>query len=98
MVSDFYLIFLTALAIFGLYSIVKEVMLCFRAGDISALLIVVDGSDETMAYQSADYIKNLLADANVVVLTDKQNIGVDIETKTKDELMEYITNDLFTKN
>ena len=98
MVCDLYMIILTALAIFGLYSIAEEIVYCFNTSKMVDLLVILDGSDEIMAIQTVNYLQNLMINANVMVITDKKEVHNSIATITKEELIEYITNDLFTKN
>ena len=98
MVCDLYMIILTAFAIFGLYSIAEEIVYCFNASKMVDLLVILDGSDEIMAIQTVNYLQNLMINANVMVITDKKEVNNSIATITKEELIEYITNDLFTKN
>ena len=96
MVCDLYMIIFTALAIFGLYSIVEEIVYCFNASKIVGSLVILDGSDEVMAIKTVNYLQNLMINANVMVITDKKEVNNSIATITKEELIEYITNDLFT--
>ena len=98
MISDVYMIFITALAVFGLYCIAENIMMHIncRNGAKTVVLVVYDESKNV--YGTVDYLHNNIFNCNIMVVAEEENICPMAGCVTVEDLHQYITNDLFTKN
>ena len=99
MLSDIYMIILTAFAVFGLFCIAEEIITAIRLSDApkSVTVLLYDRHFDT--YNTVQYIHNTLYNNEIIMLSEDSNDICPLATTvTPDELHKYITNALFTKN
>ena len=98
MVSDVYMIFLTALALFGMYKIVEEFAVRYFLCNCAETMVLVLYSEGADVCATVNYLHNIFDESQIIVVAEKQISCPLVQTMTTEELLRFITNDLFTKN
>lgn len=99
MLSDIYMIILTAFAVFGLFCISEEIITAIRLSNAPKSITVLLYDRHFDTYNTVQYIHNTLHNNEIIMLSESSNdICPLAATVTPDELHKYITNALFTKN
>ena len=95
--SDVYMIFLTAFALFGAFSLIESVVMGIRYGKCSETITIIKYDNEIQVLNTVEYLHNTLYNNEIVIVSDKEEECVLAPTVTHEELYKYITNGLFTK-
>ncbi len=99
MVSDIYMIFLTAFAIFGIFSIMEDIVMYLSYRKSAKNVVIVFGGDnDATVYNTVQYLHNTLYNSYIIVVSEGNSLCEEARYMTKEELLKYIKNDLFTKN
>lgn len=100
MLFDVYMIILTSFAIFGLYTFIEMLSVAVSTIKMPTSITVMRYNRETAAQKKVSYLQNNVAN-NKIVFIDKDEKTVNVYTDTDkicpDEISQYITDVLFTK-
>ena len=98
MISEVYMIFITALAVFGLYCIAENILIHINCRNSPKTVVLVVYDETKDVYGTVDYLHNNIFNCHIMIVAEKENICPLADCVTAEDLHQYITNDLFTKN
>ena len=99
MIADVYMIFITAFALFGLYSFAEQLIVLFRRRNSPKSVTVMKYEKDMNLYHTINHLHNSLFNNEILLLSDNPEDTCPLATTvTQEELLKFITFDLFTKN
>ena len=99
MIADVYMIILTAFALFGAYSFAEQIIILFRRRNSPKSVTVMKYEKDMNLYHTINHLHNSLFNNEILLLSDNpEDICPLATTVTPEELLKFITFDLFTKN
>lgn len=98
MLSDVYMIIVTAFALFGFYCLAEQVITAIKYSDTPKTITIIKYDASYRTYDAIQYIHNTLYNNETVVISDNPDNKCPLATTVRPgELSQYITNALFTK-
>ena len=98
MLFDIYMIFLTSFAIFGIYCAIDMLKVVFYHNKMPKSITILKYNDEKYTKIKVDLLQDTINNNDILLIgSDEMNIYPDTKLMSKDDLLLYIKNEMFTK-
>ena len=99
MISDVYMIILTAFALFGAYSFAEQLIVICRRHNSPKSVTVMKYEKDLNLYHAINHMHNKLFNNEIILISDNPEDTCPLApVVAPEELLKFITFDLFTKN
>ena len=99
MISDVYMIILTAFALFGAYSLAEQLIVICKRHNSPKSVTVMKYEKDLNLYHAINHMHNEIFNNEVLLISDNPEDTCPLApVVAPEELLKFITFDLFTKN